>query len=230
MCVEPRWRVPEIERSAGIERGAQVERSGSGGNPGGRSRTPVLLIHGLACNRGVWRWLLPRLRASGFSNVFLLNLQPLSADLATFSDALEHEVRRIQDHCAGSPVILIGHSMGGLLARGLLQALGTGVVRHVITVGTPHHGAGVARILRWPCAGEICVGSRWLARLNASEGDHATVPVTSIYSLNDNLVRPARSARLRGARIRELRGLGHFGLLVSRRGLAEIMSALEAVA
>jgi len=45
--------------------------------------------------------------------------------------------------------------------------------------------------------------------------------------LEDNLVAPPDSARLRGAESHELRGIGHFGMLRSRRTLDCVIAALS---
>jgi pimeloyl-ACP methyl ester carboxylesterase len=68
--------------------------------------------------------------------------------------------------------------------------------------------------------------SEWLAALNATQEDRFPVPLTSIHGRDDNLVVPAESAVLRGAESCELPGLGHFGLLRSRRAREAIVDAL----
>jgi hypothetical protein len=69
--------------------------------------------------------------------------------------------------------------------------------------------------------------SSWLAALNGSQEGHWRVPVTSLYSPEDELVTPARSPFLVGAISLPLRGLGHFGLLMCPRSLDRVMSVLE---
>jgi len=192
-----------------------------------RPGRPVLLVHGLACNRGVWRRLLRRLHAAGFAHVHAVNLEPLRGDLDRLADAVERELRTMHRVYEGARVTIIAHSMGGLVARRALRSLGSDVIRHIITLATPHHGAAIARVVQWPATKQMCPGSIWLAALNATQEGRWRVPVTSIYSLEDNLVAPARSSVLLGAKLHEMRGLGHFGLLASRRALDCVMSALE---
>lgn len=56
-------------------------------------------------------------------------------------------LRRWPD-AAGNRVTLLCHSMGGLVARALVETLGgSGLVQRVITVGTPHFGAPEALVL-----------------------------------------------------------------------------------
>jgi triacylglycerol esterase/lipase EstA (alpha/beta hydrolase family) len=192
-----------------------------------RASRPVLLVHGLACNRGVWRWLLPRLHAAGFPHVHAVNLEPVRSDIDRLADAVERELLAMHRAYEGARVTIIAHSMGGLVARAVLRSLGSDVIKHVITLATPHHGAAIARVLQWPATRQMSPGSSWLAALNASQEGRWRVPLTSIYSLEDNLVAPARSPVLLGAKLHEMRGLGHFGLLASRRALDCVMSALE---
>ncbi len=200
-------------------------------DPGRKPRSsaahPLLLVHGLACNRGVWRWLQRRLRRSGFVCVCCPNLEPLRADIDRLAETLEREVLKLHRMCEGARVTIIAHSMGGLAARAMLRTLGPKVIRQIITLATPHHGAPFARVLSWPCARQMCPGSAWLTALNAAQEGKWRVPLTSIYSLDDNLVQPARSSALLGAQSFEMRGLGHFGLLVSRRALDRVMHVLE---
>jgi len=60
--------------------------------------------------------------------------------------------------------VLVGHSMGGLVARSLLATHGADAASGVITLGTPHEGAPVADLLSSPVGGFItavspCVSS-----------------------------------------------------------------------
>jgi pimeloyl-ACP methyl ester carboxylesterase len=69
--------------------------------------------------------------------------------------------------------------------------------------------------------------SMWLNALNSAQEGRLGVPVTSIYSLEDNLVVPAESARLQGAELHELRGVGHLAMLRSRCVLDRVLSILS---
>jgi hypothetical protein len=71
-------------------------------------------------------------------------------------------------------------------------------------------------------------GSSWLQTLAAEERGRFAVPVTSIYSRSDSLLVPADTAVLRGAACHELHGVGHFGLLRSRRALDATVRAMSA--
>ncbi len=195
--------------------------------PSGRGAQPVLLIHGILCNRGIWARAHERLRAAGFAPIGALNLEPPGSDIESYGVNVEQELRTLQRESRGAPVAIVAHSMGGLVARSLLRTVGRDLISRIVTVASPHHGTVMARCLPLAGAQQMRPGASWLLTLNAAQEGRLPVPVTSIYSREDSLVAPARSATLKGAQVHELRGLGHFGLLRSRRGLDCIISALE---
>jgi triacylglycerol lipase len=198
-------------------------RSPPSAGGGGR---PVLLIHGLLCNRGVWPALQERLQAAGFGTVLAVNLEPLGADLEQQAALIQPELLALQRQSRGQRVALVGHSMGGLVARVLLRNLGPEVVSRIVTLASPHHGTRLVAGLRWPATQQLAPASAWLCALNESQEGRFSAPVVSIYSRDDNLVVPAASARLRGAELHEVGGLGHMGMLRSARALDCVVAAL----
>jgi PGAP1-like protein len=189
---------------------------------------PVLLIHGFGCSRAVWRPLLARLRAAGIGPVRALSLEPLLAGIETHAGEVLGELETLGSRGGGCAITIVAHSMGGLLARAVLRAARPGLIGRIITIGAPHHGTALACLFGWPNALQMRPGSRWLEDLNRCQEGQLGVPVTTLYSLDDNYIVPAGSARLRGAQAIELRGLGHLGLLHSRRALEHVLSAVLA--
>ncbi len=190
---------------------------------------PVLLLHGILCNRGIWRGWLQELRDAGFAPVRSLDFEPLLGDFDTHTARVTRALTALQGESHGTRIDVIAHSMGGLIARAALPVVGPQTIRRIVTLGCPHHGTRVAGHYPAVPARLMRLDSSWLARLNASQEEHWTVPVTSIYSLEDNLIVPASSARLAGADCQVLRGIGHLGLLCShavrRRALAALGDA-----
>lgn len=187
---------------------------------------PVLLIHGILCNRAVWRPLLTRLAARGFAPVRAVNLEPLFVDIEAHTASVVRELRELQRASNGVPVAIVAHSMGGLVARAAVRAGGPGLVSRIVTIACPHHGTALARLFRSLPARQMRPRSSWLEALNASQERSLPVPVTSIYSVHDNLIAPPRSAVLAGARLHELAGLGHLSLLRAQRSLEHALAAL----
>jgi pimeloyl-ACP methyl ester carboxylesterase len=187
---------------------------------------PVLLIHGVICNRAVWGPLAGALRTHGFGPIRAVNLEPLLADIDAHAAYVANEVRQLRRMCGGARVTIIAHSMGGLVARAALRLLGPGDISQIITLGTPHHGSLLARLLPGLPHRQMQPDSKWLATLNADQESRLPVPVTCIYSTHDNLVIPAASGALAGASRIELRGLGHLSLLSTLRGIDCTLAAL----
>jgi len=194
--------------------------------PAAGPQYPVLLLHGFLCNGRVWNALRGRLVTAGFGPVEIPDVEPLLVDIETQARRVAPDLLSLQSRCNGERVVIIAHSMGGLVARALLRELGAGVIRRIVTIASPHHGTLLARSLPWPNARQMSDASPWLRTLNSGQEGRFTVPMASIYSREDNLVVPARSARLQGAELHELRGIGHFGMLRSRRALDCVIAAL----
>lgn len=174
-------------------------------------RRGVVLVHGFVCNRGLWRRWVARLRAQGVPTI-AVNLEPVFGRIDEYVPIIEAAVRRLE-RATGTAPIVVGHSMGGLALRRWWRTCGeTGRVHHLITIGSPHHGACMARFAAAPNARQMRRGQRWLSDLDAAEQAPARQRTTCFYSDCDNIVFPATSATLEGADNRLLRGVGHISL------------------
>jgi pimeloyl-ACP methyl ester carboxylesterase len=188
---------------------------------------PVLLIHGVNCNRGVWGPMAKVLTRRGFGPVRAVDLEPLLADIETHAAYVTSELRQLRKDCGGAPVAIVAHSMGGLVARAVLRAAGPDDIRQIITLASPHHGTSLACLLGGGPREQMRLDSTWLAALNSAQEGRFPVPVTSIYSIDDNLIAPPTSARLAGASLCELRGVGHLGHLSARESIECTLVALS---
>jgi len=191
--------------------------------PSEPQRPPLLLIHGYQCNRGFWYWLRPRLEAAGW-RVATLSLEPVLRDIDVLVDGVEHRIRELQQATGAEQVILVGHSMGGLVARAYLRRWGATRVARVVTLGSPHYGSRLAA-LAWGRNGrQMVIGNPWLRELQT---EPLPVPLTSIYSVHDNQVIPQRRcSELAGARSVAIGGVSHLGMATSGRVLAVLLSEL----
>lgn len=192
--------------------------------------TPVLFVHGLYCNAGVWHSQLAHLREAGAANLFCLNLGPPFASINRFAHQLDERVDEVMRACGTSKVILVAHSLGGLAARAWCARLGGSArLARLVTIGSPHHGSRLAQLVPGTCAAEMVPGSEWLLQLEADERHAPALPATCILSRHDSMVAPQDSALLAGASVLALERLGHFELLldpaVHSRVAAEIAAA-----
>ena len=187
-------------------------------------RLPVLLIHGYQCNRGYWLWLRRSFERAGWQ-VATISLEPVFNDIDGYVDQVS---RRIEDICAATgagQVMLVGHSMGGLVSRAYLRRQGNARVARLVTLGSPHHGSQLAKLGMGENGRQMVPGSAWLAALNAP-GAMPLPQSVSVYSRHDNYVMPQDSSLLDGAKVVPLAGIGHlemaFSPAIERLLLAEL--------
>ncbi len=183
----------------------------------------LLLIHGYQCNRAVWWWLAPRLSARGF-NVATVNLEPVHADIDSYVAAVAARIEVLCRESGAEKLVLVGHSMGGLVARAYLRRCGRRRVACLLTLGSPHQGSELAHLGMGANARQMESGSDWLQQLGR---EPLTVPSVALYSPHDNYVMPQDSAKLPGARVIALPGLGHLAMLSSPAVLEAITAAVE---
>lgn len=196
----------------------------------GATGLPVLLIHGYSCNSGYWRPLSAHLRAAGISH-YGIDLEPPGAGIDDFAPQVAAAVERLCEAANSQRVIIVAHSMGGLVARAYVRQHGQSRIARVITLGTPHHGTVLANFGPGSNAAQMRRGSAWLGSLAAGEADLQRNLFCSIYSVHDNIVAPQNSSELPGARNLVFGAIGHVALgrhpEVVRCALAEIASAQQ---
>ena len=199
------------------------------GNP-----LPVLLIHGYGCNSGYWRPLSRVLRAERIS-FYAPDLEPLLGDIDAYVPQLGAALDLLCQATGRSRVVLIGHSMGGLAAAAWLRAHGDARIAKLITIGTPHHGTALAhfapgvnsRQMR-RSAGVGSTGcSTWLQALQPVLRA-GSVPLVSLYSTHDNIVAPATSAHVVGAKNIAFDDIGHVRLASAPEVIAVVLAELRA--
>jgi triacylglycerol lipase len=191
-------------------------------NPAVQAGIPVLLIHGYFCNSGYW-WAMERyLRGRGIGNIFLVNLEPVFGSIDHYAEQLADSIERICKLSGASQTILVGHSMGGLVARAYLHWYGgRRRVAKIITLGSPHNGTEHTRLLprKSQNVQQMRRDSPWLAQLNAAEDYPEPVPITSIRSTHDNMVTPQDSSVLNHSHVKNIAvpGIGHLAMTFSRQ-------------
>jgi triacylglycerol esterase/lipase EstA (alpha/beta hydrolase family) len=177
---------------------------------------PVLLVHGVLCNAGVWSKVRNGLAARGHRAVYAISSGPPLASIERFADQLAVKIDAVLAATGAAQLVVVCHSMGGLVVRAYLRRHGGAKLRRIVTIATPHHGSAHARLSFGRCLSEMRPGSAWLAALNADEGAPPAVPLTSIWSWHDSMVAPQDSAVLGGAVNVALAGIGHNAMLRDR--------------
>jgi triacylglycerol esterase/lipase EstA (alpha/beta hydrolase family) len=186
---------------------------------------PVLLVHGVLCNAGVWLGMRCRLRGAGLGPVHTISLEPPLASIDDFAEQLSARIDEICAASAAPAVALVGHSMGGIVARAYLRAHGDSRVAKVITLGSPHAGSVHAGLFFGESVRQLRRGNAWLEALNREP--LPAVPIVSIWSWHDSMVAPQDSSRLPGAENIALSGIGHNALLRNARVRGLVIDALR---
>jgi triacylglycerol esterase/lipase EstA (alpha/beta hydrolase family) len=195
--------------------------------PGDANKPPVLLLHGLFQNRSCLCALQRRLQRAGYRTMSI-NTPPWH-DLATLTQRVGLGVDRLRAVTGPGQVHLVGHSMGGILARSYLQQAGTGHVVSCVTIGAPHTGSQLAVFAVSRLGRALLPGSPLLAQLNAGPPPTG-IKLTAIYSRDDNIIVPAQNARLEGADNLEVSGIGHTAMLFSGEVAKVVVASLNACA
>lgn len=176
-------------------------------------RRPVLLVPGYMCNRGLWWWFRRRLRGRGFA-VATVTLEPPFADIETLADALDRRIADLLAETGADRVLLVTHSMGGLVARAAMRRPGRADrVARLVTLGGPHHGTVTARLGLGRNARRMRPDDPWLAEMNRTP--LAPVPTLAVWSTGDEIVVPQASGRLDGAREIVRPAIGHVAMVLS---------------
>jgi hypothetical protein len=194
------------------------------------ARTPVLLVHGLIDNRSVFTVMQRNLRRRGFTHVCSWNYSPLSTDVARAAGDLGEHIEGICEQTGYDRIHVVGHSLGGLIARYHVQRQGGDRrIQTLVTLGTPHAGSRWASVVPTPLVRQLRPGSPVYQELDGPAPACAT-RITAIYSDLDQVVLPTNSGRCDhpdlGARNVLVRGVGHTTLPVHRAVLDEVAATL----
>ena len=189
-------------------------------------QVPVLLVHGVLCNAGVWVRLARHLDRNGVRGLYSLSYGPPLASIERFAEQLDRKIESVVAATGAPRVIVVAHSMGGLVARAYLRRYGSARIARVVTIGTPHHGSMMAWFFPGASLEQMRPGNAWLAALNGTRLDPA-LRFVSLWSWHDSMVAPQTSSELPGAVDAAIVGVGHNALLGDADVFAFVKSEIE---
>ncbi|MBV9293121.1 MAG: alpha/beta fold hydrolase [Frankiales bacterium] len=191
--------------------------------------TPILLLHGLVDNRSIFTLLRRALRRRGFGRVWTMNYHVFTHDLRAAARRLEATVESICQQTGYERIHVVGHSMGGIVARYYVQRMGGDARVHtLVTLGSPHAGTTAARLVPRGVTKQLRPSSDVVAEL--AEPANCRTRFVAFWSDLDVLIAPKQAARIDhpdlNARNVLVRGVGHMSLPIDGRVTREIAATL----
>ncbi|KOG34091.1 lipase family alpha/beta hydrolase [Streptomyces resistomycificus] len=202
------------------------------------AKPPVVLLHGFIDNRSVFVLLRRSLAQHGRQQIESLNYSPLTCDIRTAAELLGRHIEEICERTGREQVDIVGHSLGGLIARYYVQRLGGDLrVRTLVTLGTPHSGTNVVRLANaHPIVRQMRPGSELLEELTRPAPGCRTHFV-SYWSDLDHLMDPLETACINhpDLSVQNVRvsGIGHLALPVHpavATGIREVLDTARTAA
>ncbi|MET9373108.1 alpha/beta fold hydrolase [Streptomyces sp. NPDC002992] len=213
--------------------GIASERPAAAKDPKAGTGRPVVLLHGFVDNRSVFVLLRRALARQGRRPVESFNYSPLTCDLRAAAELLGRHVEAVCARTGHDEVDIVGHSLGGLIARYYVQRLGGDArVGTLVMLGTPHSGTAAAP---WagahPLIRQMRPGSEVLREL-AEPAPECRTACVSFWSDLDQVMVPVETARLDHPDLLvhnvRVSGIGHLALPVHPTVVAGILQVLEA--
>ncbi|MFD7707673.1 esterase/lipase family protein [Streptomyces sp. NPDC059785] len=196
------------------------------------TKPPVVLLHGFIDNRSVFVLLRRSLAQHGRQRIESLNYSPLTCDIRTAAELLGRHIEEICERTGHQQVDIVGHSLGGLIARYYVQRLGGDLrVRVLVTLGTPHAGTRVVPLANaHPIVRQMRPESRIIEELRRPAPGCRTHFV-SFWSDLDQLMDPLETASVDhpDLLVQNVRvsGIGHLALPVHPAVATGIRQALD---
>ncbi len=187
---------------------------------------PVLLVHGVLCNAGVWEGFARRLGRRRIAPVYAISYGPPLAPIETFADQLAARIDTILAATGARDLVIVSHSMGGLVTLEYCRKYGAAKVRRAVSLATPYRGSVHAWCFFGTCLAQLRPGNAWLTAFNHAR--FTRPPLTSVWSWHDTMVAPQTSSRLEGADNIELTGVGHNAMLADAGAFEAVVAAIGA--
>ena len=196
------------------------------------AETPIVLVHGIIDNHATFTWMEYALRRRGFQTLSAYDYGLLTHNIPHAAVHLGEAIEELAASTGYERVHVIGHSLGGLIARYYVQRLGGD--RHVhtlITLGTPHQGTQLAwAVPLLPLVRQLAPSSSLIQEL-AEPAAECRTRFLAFYSDIDHLIVPSRNARLDhpdlNVRNIPVRGVGHLSMPNNGRIAFTITQALR---
>jgi len=194
---------------------------------------PVIFVHGLGGHRGNFVPMATYFRAHGRQRMYRVEIPDEVGDIAARAQVLADyisEIARVLQLEASDSIDLVGHSMGGLVSRMVLECDLPVRVANLITLGTPHHGTHIARYAATDITLELRPTSETIAALDEQlpwPGPPSHPRLVALWSGADVILLPHTSATVEGATNLEMEGVTHYGYLIRPSCWRTVLDVLD---
>ncbi len=187
---------------------------------------PVVLVHGYLGHREMLRPLARRLLDEGWGPVVRVGYPSTRVGLDEVVTRVGAAVASAAS-ASGVPVDLIGHSLGAVACRVWLRRSGGPGVRRFVSLGGPHAGTSLYRVVPGPLRAALDPRGAVVA---ANRGGAEPVPTVVVRARYDQQVFPPERASIAGVSEIIVSGTGHNGLLWSSVAHDAVVAALAGAA
>ncbi len=199
--------------------------------------TPVLLVHGYGANKSNWLFIARYLEQAGFGRVHALNYNPFTADIPQLAAQCAERAEELKAHFGVDRIHVIGHSLGGIIARYAVQIDGLAGVDVCASIASPHggvrlaaYGTSLAALSPFSTGLQLRPGSSVMTMLRSSARPLPTRFVA--YYSNLDLIVPASRAMIVEPELAATNILvkdhGHLSIMLSRKLATSIVDQLGA--
>ncbi|MGQ9669989.1 MAG: esterase/lipase family protein [Desulfosoma sp.] len=188
----------------------------------------IITIHGLYHNRSAFLFVHRALRRAGFHDVRSWSYASWSADFFQRSAQLARDLRALHHAEPLRPIVLIGHSLGGLLARHAAVTVGSNTLAGCLTLGTPHQGSRLAVFALGYLGRSLGYRSPLIEKIERDESSFGA-PNFSCVALSspvDNMVLPTEALQPPGShwKVRWTPPMSHVAMLYHMESIREIVA------
>lgn len=197
----------------------------------GGKGTPILLIHGFCNDAGVWFYIRKKLVQIYSGPIYAISLKSAFRPLEEHAQKIQRRVTEILKESGSSDIILIGHSMGGLVASlYAMEYAAPSTVKAIITIASPFHGTYMASIIPAHNARQMRYQSPFCKNLS-KKLEESSIPIYQMSTLTDEIIIPSNSCllKLNPERQYTVKDIGHAAMLFSPRVATQVCNWIRAL-
>lgn len=195
--------------------------------PTAKTGMPVLICPGYVESSGSMVYLGQWLRAQGF-RVFLIEYPSTFAPITSNARHLRRRIAEIREQTGEREVAVVGHSMGGVIARCLIHTDPQAhAIRTLVCIASPHQGVTRRALAPGRSALDMSFGSEHMHAFPVSK--RSDVPIHTVVGVLDQIVNPPWATMTsEGDNHVMQRAIGHMGPLFLAESRAKIAGWLRA--